>query len=157
MPLAVGLAAALERWHNQAQERIARWTKLRDRLEEGLISKLGPGRVIRNGPVESKLRLAQTTNLGFVGLDGNALLMQLDLAGVAVSLGAACASGSTRPSPTLIAMRVPGNRLRSSIRFSLGASTTQVEIDEVISRVSEVVERIVSGNLEQPLHALAEP
>ena len=66
------------------------------------------------------LRLPQTLNVGFPGLDGDALLMQLDLAGVAASLGSACASGSTRPSPTLVAMRVPDDRLRSSVRFSLG-------------------------------------
>ncbi len=142
VPLAVGLATALERWHLEAEKRIARWITLRDRLETGLISALGPSRVIRNGPIDPAQRLPQTVNLGFVGVDGDMLLMQLDLAGVAVSLGAACASGSTRPSPTLVAMRVPNDRLRSSIRFSLGASTTEEEIEEVIPRIVEVVDRI---------------
>jgi cysteine desulfurase len=141
VPLAVGLALALKQWHDHAEEYITQWTKLRDRLEGGLISRLGLERVVRNGPLDSEQRLPQTTNLGFVGLNGDALLMQLDLAGIAVSLGAACASGSTRPSPTLIAMRVPGDRLRSSVRFSLGRATTQAEIDEVIERVVEAVER----------------
>ena len=71
--------------------------------------------------------------------------MQLDLAGVAASLGSACASGSTRPSPTLVAMRVPDDRLRSSVRFSLGARTTEEEVDEVVARVAAAVERIRSG------------
>jgi cysteine desulfurase len=89
-------------------------------------------------------------NLGFIGLDGEGLLIQLDLAGLAVSLGSACASGSTRASPTLIAMRVPDDRLRSSVRFSLGATTTMVEIDEVIRQVVAVVNRLtVSAELEQ--------
>ena len=121
VPLAVGLAGALQRWHAEAETRRARWITLSDRLETGLITALGADRVIRNGPVDSASRLPQTVNLGFVGLDGDALMMQLDLAGIAVSLGSACASGSTRLSPTLLAMRVPDDRLRSSVRFSLGA------------------------------------
>jgi cysteine desulfurase len=96
--------------------------------------------VIRNGPDDPLLRLPQTLNLGFVDLDGDALLMQLDLAGVAASLGAACASGSRRASPTLVAMQVPENRIRSSIRFSFGAETTQDEIDEAIARIVDIVE-----------------
>ena len=119
--MAVGLAAALKAWHEESTARAARWTALRDRLEAGLIAALGPGRVIRNGPIREDRRLPQTLNVGFPGLDGDALLMQLDLAGIAASLGSACASGSTRPSPTLMAMRVPDDRLRSSVRFSLGA------------------------------------
>jgi cysteine desulfurase len=142
VPLAVGLAKALERWHAEAEARASRWQGLRDRLEAGLIAALGPERVIPNGPSDSSSRLPQTSNLGFAGIDGDALLMQLDLAGIAASLGAACASGSTRPSPTLVAMRVPDDRLRSSVRFSLGAQTTQAEIDEAVTRIAEIVTRI---------------
>ena len=142
VPLAVGLAAALEKWHREAEIRAARWSRLRDRLEAGLIAALGPERVIRNGPTEDKARLPQTLNLGFPGVDGDTLLMQLDLAGIAVSLGSACASGSTRPSPTLVAMRVPDDRLRSSVRFSLGATTTESEIEEAIGRVIHVAQTL---------------
>ena len=142
VPLAVGLAAALERWQAEAEARTARWTALRDRLEAGLIAALGPGRVVRNGPSDDALRLPQTVNLGFPGLDGDALLMQLDLAGIAASLGSACASGSTRPSPTLVAMRVPDDRLRSSVRFSLGATTTAAEIDDALGRIIAIVGRL---------------
>jgi cysteine desulfurase len=145
VPLAVGLATALERWDADAESRFARWVALRDRLETSLISALGSDRVIRNGPADCDLRLPQTTNIGFVGLDGDALLMQLDLAGIAASLGSACASGSTRLSPTLLAMRVPDTRLRSSVRFSLGVNTTEAEIDEAISRIIAVVERIAAA------------
>ncbi|MGP0062295.1 MAG: cysteine desulfurase family protein [Isosphaeraceae bacterium] len=145
VPLAVGLAAALKIWHEQSEARAGRWRALRDRLETGLIAALGPERVIRNGPTRDEQRLPQTLNVGFPGLDGDALLMQLDLAGIAASLGSACASGSTRPSPTLIAMRVPDDRLRSSVRFSLGATTTEAEIDEAIRRILEVVGRIRSA------------
>ncbi len=145
VPMAVGLAAALAAWHEESAVRAARWKALRDRLETGLVAALGPDRVIRNGPTRDDQRLPQTLNVGFVGLDGDALLMQLDLAGIAASLGSACASGSTRPSPTLMAMRVPDDRLRSSVRFSLGASTTEVEIDEAIRRIVEVIGRIAEA------------
>jgi cysteine desulfurase len=142
VPLAIGLATALQRWHDDASARINRWIALRDRLEVGLMAALGPGHVVRNGPVQDALRLPQTVNLGFTGLDGDALLMQLDLVGIAVSLGSACASGATRPSPTLVAMRVPDDRLRSSIRFSLGASTTAAEIDDALGRIVPIVRRL---------------
>jgi cysteine desulfurase len=71
--------------------------------------------------------------------------MQLDLAGIAASLGSACASGSTRPSPTLVAMRVPDDRLRSSVRFSLGAATTAAEIEAAIPRIVAVVQRVAEA------------
>ena len=142
VPLAVGLARALEKWQAEADARRARWTRFRDKLEASLVAALGADQVVRNGPLDDAHRLPQTLNVGFRGLDGDALLMQLDLAGVAASLGAACASGSTRISPTLLAMRVPDDRIRSSVRFSLGAETTEVEIDEVVRRVVAAVERI---------------
>jgi cysteine desulfurase len=142
VPLAVGLATALQQWHNQYAARTVHWTTLRDRLEAGLIRALGAHRIIRNGPVEGSWRLPQTLNVGFVGLDGDTLLMQFDLMGLAASLGSACASGSTRPSPTLMAMRVPDDRLRSSVRFSFGATTTEADIDEAIRRIVEVVKHI---------------
>jgi cysteine desulfurase len=145
VPMAVGLAAALKAWHEESAARAGRWTAFRDRLETGLIAALGPERVIRNGPTRDEQRLPQTLNVGFPGLDGDVLLMQLDLAGIAASLGSACASGSTRPSPTLMAMRVPDDRLRSSVRFSLGATTTEAEIDEAIRRIVEVIGRIIAA------------
>jgi cysteine desulfurase len=137
----VGLAAALDRWHVESGLRIARWRGLRDRLEGGLLAALGPDRVVRNGPAGDADRLPQTLNVGFPGRDGDALLMGLDLAGVSVSLGAACASGATTASPILAAMGVPADRLRSSIRVSFGAMTTGAEIDEALRRIVAVVGR----------------
>ena len=141
VPLAVGLGGGPPEVARPVRRPASpRWAALRDRLEAGLIAALGPDRVIRNGPTRDELRLPQTLNVGFPGLDGDALLMQLDLAGIAASLGSACASGSTRPSPTLMAMRVPDDRLRSSVRFSLGATTTEAEIDEAVARIVQVVD-----------------
>ena len=71
--------------------------------------------------------------------------MQLDLTGIAASLGSACASGSTRPSPTLTAMRVPHDRLRSSVRFSLGSATTESEIEDAVARIIQVVQAFSSA------------
>ena len=73
--------------------------------------------------------------------------MQLDMAGIAASLGSACASGSTRPSPTLMAMRVPDDRLRSSVRFSFGATTSAAEIDEAIKRIVQVITHIDASDI----------
>jgi cysteine desulfurase len=140
--LIVGMAAALERWRAEADTRAHRWRTLRDRLEAGIFAALGPDLVVRNGPADDASRLPQTLNLGFPGVDGDALLIGLDLAGLSVSLGSACASGATTPSPTLLAMRVPADRLRSSVRFSLGAFTTEGEVDEAVARVASVVRRI---------------
>ncbi len=144
--LAVGMARALERARDAGAERIERWTRWRDRLEATLRDQLGADRVVRNGPTDPEHRLPQTLNVGFPGVDGDALLMQLDLAGVAASLGSACASGATEPSPTLLAMGVPGDRLRSSVRFSLGAGTTAEEIDEAAGRIVAVVRRITAAS-----------
>jgi cysteine desulfurase len=137
--LAVGMAAALERWEAEREERAARWRRLRDRLEAALRAGAGADRVTRHGPGAEAERLPQTLHVGFEGVDANALLIQLDLAGVCVSLGSACASGSTRPSPTLLAMGVPEAVARGSIRFSLGATTTEAEVDEAARRVVEIV------------------
>jgi cysteine desulfurase len=138
--LAVGMAEALALWEREQTERTARWRALRDRLEAMLTASLGADRVVLNGPRDA--RLPQTLNLGFPGLDGDALLMGLDLAGVFASLGSACASGATTASPTLLAMGVPSDRLRSSVRFSLGIATTETQIDEAAERIVRVINQI---------------
>ena len=101
--------------------------------------------------MQDNQRLPQTLNVGFVGLDGDTLLMQFDLSGLAASLGSACASGSTRPSPTLMAMGVPDDRLRSSVRFSFGATTTDIEVDEAIRRIVHVIKQIDLTETSVPL------
>ncbi len=139
VPLAVGFAEALDLWRREREARIETWRSLTARLVDGLRRAIGADRIVLNGPADPNLRLPQTVNLGFPGIDGEALLMQLDLAGVAVSLGSACASGSTQPSPTLVAMGVPDDRLRSSVRFSLGAFTTREEIDQTVVHLAAAV------------------
>lgn len=138
--LCVGLASALENWARDSDSRIARWVHLRGRLEAGIVGALGRDRVVRHGPTDDAHRLPQTLHLGFPGLDGDALLIRLDLAGVAASMGSACASGSGQPSPTLVAMAAPADTLRSSVRFSLGANTTEADVDETIRRIAQIAQ-----------------
>lgn len=143
--LCVGLAKALERRRSELEQMRIHQCILRDRIEHELIKILGGDRVVRNGPKDEADRLPQTLNLGFSGLEGDALLLGLDLEGVAASLGSACASGATEPSPTLVAMRVPEDRLKSSVRLSLGAFTTSEEIDRAIERIARVAVRLYEG------------
>lgn len=145
--LAVGMATALELWHKEQDEHARRMTALRDRFERRLHSSLGDGgATVTPTPVifhgAGAERLPQTSSVAFPGIDGETLLIALDLAGVACSIGAACSSGATELSPTLRAMDLPKEIVASSIRFSFGATNTEAEIDEAIRRIADVCRRI---------------
>jgi cysteine desulfurase len=86
-------------------------------------------------------RVGNTSNLTFDGVDGEALLIALDLAGICVSTGAACASGSVSPSHVLLAMGLTTARAHGTLRFSLGHDATEAQVDEVI----EAVVRLAPG------------
>ena len=132
--LAVGMATALELWHKEQDEHGRKLTALRDRFEAGL--KAGrPGVIVHSEAAE---RLPHTSNIAFPGLEGQILLLALDMAGVACSVGSACASGSTELSPTLRAMGLPSEIVASSLRFSLGATNSEAEIDEAVARILRV-------------------
>jgi cysteine desulfurase len=132
--LAVGMLKALELWQSEADERAARMLRLRDRFEARLHAGY-PDLVINGVNAE---RLPHTCNVGFVGLDRQALFIALDMAGIACSTGSACASGSSEPSPVLLAMRCSNDVVASSLRFSLGAGTTEAEIDDAAERILSV-------------------
>jgi cysteine desulfurase len=136
--LAVGMATALELWHQAQEDHARRLLKLRDRFETGLRAEL-PDIVVHGAQAA---RLPQTSNIAFPGIDGQVLLMALDLAGVACSVGSACSSGSTELSPTLRAMELPNDWVASSLRFSVGATTTEAEIDEAVRRIVGVCREI---------------
>jgi len=130
--LAVGMQEALASWEREKDARAERLRMLRDRLEARLQE--GYDRpVVVNGA--GALRLPHTSNLALVGQNRQALVMALDLAGVACSTGSACASGSSEPSRTLLAMDCDTDVLAASVRFSLGAPTTVAEIDEAAARI----------------------
>ena len=109
--------------------------ELGERLERGLLA-LGGVR-IHGGPH----RVGGTVNAGFARALGQDLVMALDLAGVAVSTGAACTSGSVQPSPVLLALGYSPDQAREAVRFSLGRTTAADEIDEVLRLLPEIVER----------------
>jgi cysteine desulfurase len=149
------MATALDLWQREQEEHARRLRSLRDRLEAGLRASL-PNIIVHGSSVSvgqtflsasgqagmpappADVRLPQTSNVAFPGLDGQVLLMALDLAGVACSVGAACASGSTELSPTLRAMDLPNALVASSLRFSFGATNTEAEIDEAVRRIVRV-------------------
>jgi cysteine desulfurase len=113
----------------------ARLAALRDRLEVLLLEV--PGAAV-NG---AEPRVANTTNVSFEGADAEALVAALDLMGVAVSTGAACAAGAVEPSHVLLAMGLSRERVQGSLRFSLGRGTTPAEVDRAAEAVREAVEK----------------
>ena len=136
--LAAGMARALESWDADRSARTDWIETLRDRLQAGLEEATGPNVV--NGHPDH--RLPNTLNIAFPGLDGEAILVALDLEQVACSLGSTCSSGSTEPAPALVAMGRTEEVYRASVRFSVGLENTVEDIDEAVRRVSGVVARL---------------
>ena len=140
---AVGLARAAElAMHSLEDGTIARVAKLRDRMETELLRLPGTG---LNGAGEDSKpvpRVANTTNIWFDNLEGEALVIALDLKGIAVSGGSACHSGATEPSHVLMAMGLDKARARASLRFSLLKTATQADIDRVLHLVPEAVQNL---------------
>jgi cysteine desulfurase len=136
--LAAGMAKALELWHRERHERTVRLKELRDRLEAGLLDRC-PWAVI-NGSREH--RLPNTLNIAFPGLDGEAILVNLDLEGIACSLGSTCASGSAEPAPALVAMGAPPEVYKASVRFTVGLENTLEEMDDAVERIARVILRL---------------
>jgi cysteine desulfurase len=112
-----------------------RLARLRDALEARLLSLPGAA---RNG---SGPRIPNTTNVSFEGAEAESLLMALDLAGIAVSTGAACAAGAVSPSHVLRGMHLPARRVQGSLRFSLGHATNDAAIARTAEVMAEVLER----------------
>jgi cysteine desulfurase len=158
LPGIVGLAKAAELavrlLEDGTMERVA---VLRDRLEAGILQLSGTGvngahlTQIPGAPgpasgtwesTKSVPRVANTTNIWFDNLEGEALVIALDLKGVAVSGGSACHSGATDPSHVLLAMGLDKTRARSSLRFSLLKSATEADVEYVLQVLPEAVERL---------------
>ncbi|HWB59288.1 MAG TPA: cysteine desulfurase family protein [Chthoniobacteraceae bacterium] len=133
-----GMAAAAELALAVMDAERERQAGLRDLLWKG-VKQAFPAAVM-NG--DAKHRLANTLNVSFPGLDGEALLINLDLAGICASSGSACMVGSVQPSHVLLAMGVAPELARSTVRFSLGKETTWEEIEEAVSRMPEIFARL---------------
>jgi cysteine desulfurase len=140
IPGIVGLGKACEIVNRDMESQLKHIAKLRDRLYKGIIDKLD--HVKLNGhPVN---RIPNTLNLSFEFIEGESLLLNLDLEGIAVSSGSACTSGSLKPSPVLMAMDITPEIAQGSIRFSLGRDNTEDDIEYVLGVLPEIVNRLRS-------------
>jgi cysteine desulfurase len=136
----VGFGKAAEMARSALANDAKRLSALRDQLEHGLVHRV-PNSRIHGGQAP---RTPNTTNLVFPGLEGEALLIALDLKGLACSTGAACSSGALEPSHVLTAIGLPAEEARASLRFSLGRHTTPSDIEFALSVVPAAVARLRS-------------
>jgi cysteine desulfurase len=132
--------AALERGEGQKEgpKEDQKMVVLRDRLQQGILAQVEDAGVNGDGAP----RVPNTTNIRFDHIDGEAMVIALDLKGLAVSTGAACSSGAIEPSHVLLAMGLRPDQARASIRFSLGKQTTEEDIDIALALVPETVARL---------------
>jgi len=146
-PGIVGLGKAIEEIKNQ-KSKIKNLESLRDKLIDGIQAKIS--HAFLNGSREN--RLPNNVNFRFEGVEGEAMVIALDLAGIAVSTGSACAAKSLEPSHVLLALGLSPLDAHSSVRFSLGRYTEAKEIDKVLEILPKIVEKLrnISGNLKSP-------
>ena len=139
VPGVVGLGLALDQadgWRDVYVEHCAR---LRDQLETGMRGTV-PDAVV-NGPLDASLRLPNNLNVTIPGIQGETLLLSLDVLGIAASAGSACTTGNTEPSHVLRAMGLSDDACRSTLRFTVGRSNTEEQIDIVVEALAESVGR----------------
>ncbi|MCD6505370.1 cysteine desulfurase NifS [Candidatus Poribacteria bacterium] len=142
----VGLGKAAQlALKNMDREREHLW-KLSERLKEGIMKRVKFVR--QNGHPQN--RIPNTVNLSFEFVEGESIVLGLDMHGICVSTGSACTSGSLEPSHVLMALGVPPELAHGSVRFSLGSGNTEEEMDYTIEKVAEVVERL---RMMSPLYA----
>jgi cysteine desulfurase len=138
VPSAVGMGKAAAVASGALSVETRRLSDLRDRLETGILAHVPDAGV--NGKGVS--RTPNTTNIYFDGLEGEALVISLDLKGFAVSSGSACSSGAIEPSHVLLAMGLTPERARASLRFSLGHSNNEEQVDALIEAVAGSVAQL---------------
>ena len=139
--LAVGMAKALELSQQDLHSKTETLRQLRDQLQQLLLSGCAENE-IPCVAVGAEPRLPHTLNVSFPGLDRQALVMALDLAGIECSTGSACTSGSSEPSHVLLAMGLDDDQIAGSIRLSLSTFSTAQEVAEVASRMLPVITRL---------------
>ncbi len=135
---AVGLAKALEIAGRLMDEDTERLGKLADYFIDAVIKNIPATHF--NGP--RKNRVPQTANISFIGLEGEPIILSLDLENIAVASGSACTSGATEPSHVLTAMGIEPRIARGAIRFSLGRATTKEQLDYVLKVLPPIIERL---------------
>lgn len=135
LPGIVGLGKAIELAEEGLAENAARMTVLRNRLISGLTAAIPNMRI--NGTMDK--RLPNNVNVSFAGIEGEAVLLRLDLEGIAASSGSACTAGSLDPSHVLTAIGLTRDEAKGSLRLTLGTDTTQADIDEVVAKLPGIV------------------
>lgn len=135
LPGIVGLGKAIELAEEGLAENAARMTFLRNRLVSGLTEAIPDMRI--NGTMDK--RLPNNVNVSFAGIEGEAVLLRLDLEGIAASSGSACTAGSLDPSHVLTAIGLTRDEAKGSLRLTLGTDTTQADIDEVVKKLPGIV------------------
>jgi cysteine desulfurase len=138
VPYIVGFGRACELAAQRMEEENTRVRALRDKLEKKLLADCAGAKL--NGHVTN--RLPNTTNISFENIEGEAVLLHLDEAGIAASSGSACTTGSLEPSHVMMAMGIPYNYAHSSIRFSLSVYTTEEEVDRTAAVMPGIVEKL---------------
>lgn len=138
VPGIVGFGKAAELIKNELEEERKRLTELRDILHHEISSKIK--NVKLNG--HPTFRLPNTLNIGFAYIEGESIIMSLDLEGIAVSTGSACTSGTLEPSHVLSALNVPPESIQGSIRFSLGRINTIDDVNYVVKALPPIIERL---------------
>lgn len=137
-PGIIGLGKAAELAAAWMEDENTRVRALRDRLEQGLIQQIGHC-FVTGDPHD---RLPNTSNIAFEFIEGEAILLFLNKAGIAASSGSACTSGSLEPSHVLRAMDIPFTAAHGAIRFSLSRDTTDADVDHVLEAVPPIIERL---------------
>ncbi len=146
VPGIAGLGRACELAREELEQNARNVSGLRDRLQDGILK--GIERVRVNG--HPTRRLPNTLNLSIDGVDGESLIMNLDLHGIAASTGSACSSETDEPSHVLIAMGLDRDTALGSVRFSLGRNTTEEEVDTTVSALTEIV-----GGMRSPMSRIS--
>ena len=148
VPAAIGMAEALERAIEEAEERSTRLSRLQRRLVDGLDDAV-PGPYVLNTPIEDTSVAPHVVNVAFPPdpsteepLDGEMLILNLDMQGVLVSAGSACTSGALEPSHVLTALGLDRPTASAAVRFSLGAKTTEEDIDYALETLRTTLERM---------------
>ncbi|MDY6838470.1 MAG: cysteine desulfurase NifS [Thermodesulfobacteriota bacterium] len=134
----VGLGKASELAAAHMEDENTRVSRLRDKLEEGILDRV-PNAMV-NG--DTNYRLPNTTSISFEYVEGEAILLMMNELGICASSGSACTSGSLEPSHVLRAMGVPFTSAHGSIRFSLSVYNTEEEMDFIIERLPPIIERL---------------
>lgn len=155
-PAVASFAAALKATVSRLEERVARLAALRDRLVAGVLAEV-PDAVYNGDPsADPSRRLAGNAHFSFPGCEGDSLLLLLDARGVECSTGSACSAGVPRPSHVLLAMGVPEELARGSLRFSLGHTSCAADVEALLAALGPVVERARRAGLTTVPPALVE-